>query len=583
MPYPINKSDGSLLVNVPDYTRDTQTTSLTLLGRGVVDYGEGVAENFIHLMEHFAGPTPPAKPLDGQVWFHTFTPGPPPKTINKIKVWNGVLWVTVGGVANGDLPPSTPEIGDLWYNPATKLIYYWTGTEFRWIGGPSIEPDGPTEPQEGLLWWMIPERQLWGFDATSDSTTPPNAKRKDGSPVPKGWVLIGPSSPSGSGTYQQVVTINVNGKDIDLIKVYVNFVLVGVWTDQATALPGDFDANFTTYQPDGSGVRGLKPGLNLNNGAGMAFNGTANNADLFDGLDSSQFLRRDKSDTPSLTDSIDLGSAEVKFRRFHGSDLYAGTSTTATDDTSRINLHGMCTMADKLKPGAGADRLTTPRDFTALPTGDVAGVYKGFDGSADVSTQLLLTPAGLDKVKSIFPPPPAPITNYLKTDSDSGPTADASFNIGDPAHRFKTMHSVEFVGTATQAKYADLAERYEADASYAPGTVVKIGGSKEITATTEMYDMDVFGVISTAPGLMLNAEAGKDATHPYVALAGRVPIRVVGPVVKGQRLVSAEQAGCAKGFVGNPSMLSSLAVLGRALADKPEDAEALVLSVVGMK
>ena len=92
-----------------------------------------------------------------------------------------------------------------------------------------------------------------------------------------------------------------------------------------------------------------------------------------------------------------------------------------------------------------------------------------------------------------------------------------------------------FSGTATAARYADLAEKYTSDADYEPGTVVKFGGEAEITQTTDESDPAVVGVISTDPAYMMN----KDIDGLYVALAGRVPCKVIGPVAKGDLMVSA--------------------------------------------
>ena len=96
-----------------------------------------------------------------------------------------------------------------------------------------------------------------------------------------------------------------------------------------------------------------------------------------------------------------------------------------------------------------------------------------------------------------------------------------------------------FTGTATQAIYADLAENYTTDQIYAPGTVVVVGGTAEVTASSE--GERAIGVISTAPAFLMN----KDADGQAVALKGRVPCRVVGAVAKGDELVPANN-GCAK-------------------------------------
>ena len=108
------------------------------------------------------------------------------------------------------------------------------------------------------------------------------------------------------------------------------------------------------------------------------------------------------------------------------------------------------------------------------------------------------------------------------------------------------MYANTFNGTATSAQYADLAERYEADMVLEPGTVVCFGGEKEVMACAEANHHSVAGVVSTNPAHLMNADAGSDDTHPAIALAGRVPVKVVGPVNKGDLLVSSDVEGRAK-------------------------------------
>lgn len=139
----------------------------------------------------------------------------------------------------------------------------------------------------------------------------------------------------------------------------------------------------------------------------------------------------------------------------------------------------------------------------------------------------------------------------------------------------------KFRGTATSAEYADLAERYEADAEYSAGTVVKIGGDKEITQTTEIADTNVFGIISTSPGFEMNAGAGTDATHPFVALAGRVPCKVVGKIAKGDRVISSSTAGHAMAMSAPADY--GYAIIGRALESKDTDEPGTIEVVVGAK
>lgn len=138
-----------------------------------------------------------------------------------------------------------------------------------------------------------------------------------------------------------------------------------------------------------------------------------------------------------------------------------------------------------------------------------------------------------------------------------------------------------FSGTATSAYYADLAERYHADAPMAYGTVVKIGGINEVTKTDSYADRNVFGVVSQNPAYMMNAGAGDDDTHPYIALAGRVPVRVTGVVVKGDRLISSGTAGYAiSAPTSDPDWQT---VIGRALEDKNNTDPGIIEAVVGAK
>tara|TARA_R100001480_G_scaffold112463_2_gene113351 strand:+ start:388 stop:1398 length:1011 start_codon:yes stop_codon:yes gene_type:complete len=117
---------------------------------------------------------------------------------------------------------------------------------------------------------------------------------------------------------------------------------------------------------------------------------------------------------------------------------------------------------------------------------------------------------------------------------------------------------------ATSAQYADVAERFEADAPMTAGAVVEVGGSAEITETTSDLSENVFGVISDQPAYAMNAAAGSSETHPFVAMTGRTPVRVTGAVTKGQRLVTSSIKGCARAVAAGES-ISPFNVIGRAL------------------
>lgn len=181
----------------------------------------------------------------------------------------------------------------------------------------------------------------------------------------------------------------------------------------------------------------------------------------------------------------------------------------------------------------------------------------------------------VDDTTSWIPHP----TEFLE---DGVTRLDTQFPTIQSGINMNTTTDYKFRGTATSAEYADLAERYAADSEYTPGTVVALGGTHEITQTVKSADEDVFGIISTAPGFEMNSGAGTDATHPYVALAGRVPCKVVGKVRKGQRLITSDTPGHAMADSG-AGVLDYRLVIGRALESKDSDGEGTIEVVVGVK
>jgi Major tropism determinant N-terminal domain len=123
--------------------------------------------------------------------------------------------------------------------------------------------------------------------------------------------------------------------------------------------------------------------------------------------------------------------------------------------------------------------------------------------------------------------------NFILT-GNLTPQSNISSNIGSISTWYSNVYAVRFNGISVQAQYADLAENYVADEAYAPGTVVVFGGEKEITTSAISHDVRAAGVISTDPAYLMND--GVDGLP--VALTGRVPCLVKGPVDKGDRLVN---------------------------------------------
>lgn len=152
-----------------------------------------------------------------------------------------------------------------------------------------------------------------------------------------------------------------------------------------------------------------------------------------------------------------------------------------------------------------------------------------------------------------------------------------SGNIGQLDNTFGNIHAQFYVGRATEAQYADLAERFSADSSYEAGTLVRIGGVNEITQENEELSEEVLGVISTNPAYLMNSSAGDNDTHPPIVIGGRTPVKVIGKVAKGQRLVSAGN-GIARG--GFASEINAFNVIGRSLEDKNNDSIYTIMAII---
>ena len=153
--------------------------------------------------------------------------------------------------------------------------------------------------------------------------------------------------------------------------------------------------------------------------------------------------------------------------------------------------------------------------------------------------------------------------------------ANAVGNIGSSSNYFNQVFA-----TATTALYADVAERFAADELLEPGTVVELGGTAEITRSREELSENVFGVISTRAAYLMNGGAGENDTHPPVAMTGRVPVKVVGIIHKGDRLVS---AGLGIARAAQPGEATSFNVIGRSLVDKPTPESGTIEAIVTIK
>lgn len=135
MPYQINKFSGDRLVILEDGTLDS-TTNLNLVGKNFAGYGETQNENFVWMLENFAGGIAPGKPLSGQLWYDSIT--------KRINVYTGSSWNVVGGTKISSTEPLDPAPGDGWYESDSGKFYVYDGTDFQFVGPETVVGFGNT-------------------------------------------------------------------------------------------------------------------------------------------------------------------------------------------------------------------------------------------------------------------------------------------------------------------------------------------------------------------------------------------------------------------------------------------------------
>lgn len=430
--------------------------------------------------------------------------------------------------------PASPLAGQLWWDLTNNSLKVYTGTGFKIISGSTASATQPTGATLGDLWFDTVNRQLRVYNGTS-------------------WTLIGPSFTAGTGVSGAIITtvLDNTGASHVIVQFYVNEVIVAIISKDSTFTPQTSIPGFAT----------ISPGVQVSSAVvGATFNGTATNADLLDNLNSTQFVRADANATMTGTlgvlnnNGVSVGVNTDLRLSISGSDTLVSNNNPDGDLIFRVN-----------KSVGGVT--------TALTIDGATGFVTALTPSAGDNSTRLATTAYVD----------SGVTGFLRANGSTAltgsliPNTDSTINLGSSIRKYADIYCVNLFGTATTAEYADLAERFEADKVYEPGTVVELGGLKEVTAVTEDLSDKVFGVISTQPGFLLNGRAGENDTHPAVALNGRVPVKVTGIINRGDRLVS---AGNGLARAAKSGEANSFNVIGRALEAKNTDGIGVINAIV---
>lgn len=700
MAYIINKFNGEQLVVLEDGTIDT-TTSLGLVGRNYVGYGETQNENFVFLLENFANDAPPTRPLTGQLWYNTSN--------GALNVYDGDKWVFAAGIKQSPTPPA--DSTTFWLRTPDKALHVWTGSDWTFIGPESLPGFGITRARSATLEDQQGNPRPVIFLEVDDIVTAvccnsafsinfesylsqglsqipfdlqPGINFRNDFFVTAN--LIGNATSANKLTVPRTINgIGFDGQNnISIKSSTTNFLRKGsyilgsdfdgtverTWAVDATSFNamnkvvarngnGDFAAGTITADLVGNVTGNVTSDsgtstfdiVQATTFVGATLTGTANaarqlannpkiNGVTFTGL--TDVLVPAAADTligstlasnitiSSLTNLGVLNDLEVTdfgiriggagaFKLFVDSAIPTIRSSTGNlnfdlgvsgPDISFINSTVAGTLGGPAAPAIIGNNAVN----IGIPSSKFINVYatnfKGTD--VEVSSITPVSPGGSITANGNFI-----ITGDLTIQGSTTTISSSELAITDKLislavgsinsaaangagvfiegagaaltyassgdkwvmNKRLDMGSNDvvttglFQGTATSAQYADLAENYVADKDYDVGTVLEIGGSFEVTVAKE-ESTSIAGIVSAAPAYLMNS-ACKGNNVATVALIGRVPCKVLGPIKKGDLLVS---AGNGRAKTGIEPRLGS--VIGKALEDFA-DLEGFIEVLVG--
>ena len=142
MSYQLNKTDGTLLIDLIDGQIDTSSTNLTLVGRNYTGYGEAFNENFIKLLENFSNTAAPSNPITGQLWWDS--------SDQRLQVYDGEVWKSSGGPIVATTRPQMVA-GDLWIDNENNQVYAYDGTDLMLMGPQYKESQGKSGFEIGSI------------------------------------------------------------------------------------------------------------------------------------------------------------------------------------------------------------------------------------------------------------------------------------------------------------------------------------------------------------------------------------------------------------------------------------------------
>lgn len=554
MAYQVDKFNGQFLVSVADGTIDT-TTDLRFVGKNYAGYGEVQNENFLHLLESFANTTPPPRVITGQIWYDS--------GLKKLRYYDGTRFKVASGAEVGSTAPSGLAIGEFWWDTSTKQLYTWSGTDFELIG-PEASPDlGQSTISSRVVKDTLGNNNSIISSITSGRTIAIFSQTE--------FTLDSVANPiQGFTLVKKGVTLAEtnanNGVSGD------NYIFWGT-ASNATKLGGvDADrfiqtGNIIFNEEVKFNDSGLQLGddndfrIRILGDTALIENRLGNDIEVRIGPAPIMVFR--ESSVVSGVSGSSLGTASAPWGNIFATSITGDLTGDVLGNTQGIHrgtlqANDTTVIINGVTKEIGYDDAIIKGNLTGSVTGNLTGTASNSNRLAEFEPSIAV-PNLSNKTSVVIRNSIGDIfaTNFIGTGSQTdrlrinNAASDTAYNANDiptqyrSARTTKTAWSIAardgagnlaanlFDGTATAARYADLAEKYLADQTYEVGTVVVVGGEKEVTASSA--NQRAIGVVSANPAFMMNSELEGGT---YIALKGRVPVKVVGPVKKGDQLVS---------------------------------------------
>ena len=428
--------------------------------------------------------------------------------------------------------PAKAIAGQMWFDSGSSKLKFYDGTKFRTTGGAEVSTTQPSGLTTGDFWWDSGNSQLYANTGS-------------------GFVLIGPQS-QGSSVTQMLTAIVRDNAQVN------RTVMKGIINDETVFIVSavEFTIDSTDSNNAITGFDVVRAGLTLKNTTNATngvtstshrYWGTASNADRLGGNLASDYALAGNANFSNVVRFGDAG-----FTVGASNDL----AVKIENDNQAVIQNDVGTII-KFKVDNSSAQVKEPLNVTA--DGILPSASATFNvGSATLKWNVMYANEfnGKATVASSMEVPSGQTTaNRTASTAASNDTVAVRDGSGD-------LFASNFQGTALKANYADLAEKYTTDNQFPVGTIMTIGGDKEMTACA-MTETPC-GIVSNKPGVVLNSDAEGQA----IALVGRTPLRVMGPVEKGDKLYVGANGTAQKANEGD--------LVGIALEDNERFEEKLV-------